>query len=509
LIEKYSIRLEDIGRLEVGTESLVDKSKSTKTVLMSLFEGSGNNDIEGATVINACYGGTAALLNALAWVDSSGWDGRYAIVVAADIAVYADGPARPTGGCGAVAMLVGRDAPIAIDLRSRVTHATNCWDFFKPNMESEYPEVNGALSQTCYLRALDDCYTRFAAKQKSLYAHDISCNSTDYFIFHSPYNKLVQKSFSRLLFQDMINGRADGSEVSKWINSPLEDTYEDKELEAKLKGLSKTIYEEKVAPSCVLSKLIGNTYTASVYMNLANLVSDQGANLDRKKICLFSYGSGALASMLSITPRHSHSSDEKFSLSNIQKVLDIPNRLASRVKQDVPVLNRALEAREKSHGFIPFQPTFSTDSLFPGTFYLKEITAQYERIYERKVDNGSLINGSSSFDSDVAFADDVALSIEDDTPSLISKGSNSILNKFTKSVSISLLDSSGNSTEKVLSRPSLVRNKTVVWASGRPNVNVVVTGIAAALPGRNKNVFEAGFTYLTFIRIFHLKALYY
>jgi hydroxymethylglutaryl-CoA synthase len=71
LIEKYGISLHDIGRLEVGTESLVDKSKSTKTVLMSLFEGSGNSDIEGTTVINCCYGGTAALLNSLMWVESS------------------------------------------------------------------------------------------------------------------------------------------------------------------------------------------------------------------------------------------------------------------------------------------------------------------------------------------------------------------------------------------------------------------------------------------------------
>ena len=88
-----------MGRLEVGTETLVDKSKSTKTVLMDLFEG--NTDVEGATVINACYGGTAALLNAMAWVESDGfWDGRYAIVVAADIATYARGPARPTCGAG-------------------------------------------------------------------------------------------------------------------------------------------------------------------------------------------------------------------------------------------------------------------------------------------------------------------------------------------------------------------------------------------------------------------------
>lgn len=50
--------------------------------------------LQGVTTINACYGGTAALLNAVAWVESSGWDGRYAIVVAADIAVYAEARSR-------------------------------------------------------------------------------------------------------------------------------------------------------------------------------------------------------------------------------------------------------------------------------------------------------------------------------------------------------------------------------------------------------------------------------
>lgn len=77
--------------MEVGTESFVDKSKSTKTVLMKLFEEAGNHDIEGATVMNACYGGTAALFNSAAWVESSEWDGRYALFVAADIAVYEAG----------------------------------------------------------------------------------------------------------------------------------------------------------------------------------------------------------------------------------------------------------------------------------------------------------------------------------------------------------------------------------------------------------------------------------
>lgn len=59
-----------MGRLEVGTETLLDKSKSTKTVLMQLFSHFGNNDIEGVTSINACYGGTNALFNTLNWIQS-------------------------------------------------------------------------------------------------------------------------------------------------------------------------------------------------------------------------------------------------------------------------------------------------------------------------------------------------------------------------------------------------------------------------------------------------------
>ena len=45
LLKAYKINPEKVGRLEVGTETLTDKSKSTKTVLMSLFKGS--HDIEG------------------------------------------------------------------------------------------------------------------------------------------------------------------------------------------------------------------------------------------------------------------------------------------------------------------------------------------------------------------------------------------------------------------------------------------------------------------------------
>lgn len=64
--------------------------------------------IQGVDCVNACYGGTAALFNAVNWIESRSWDGRYALVVAADVAIYEPGPARATGGCGAVAMLIGK-----------------------------------------------------------------------------------------------------------------------------------------------------------------------------------------------------------------------------------------------------------------------------------------------------------------------------------------------------------------------------------------------------------------
>lgn len=115
LLTKYNIDPKSIGRLDVGTETIIDKSKSVKTMLMTLFAESGNTDIEGLDSKNACYGGTAALFNAINWIESSSWDGRDAIVVAADIAIYAAGPARPVGGAGAIALLIGPDAPLAFE----------------------------------------------------------------------------------------------------------------------------------------------------------------------------------------------------------------------------------------------------------------------------------------------------------------------------------------------------------------------------------------------------------
>lgn len=140
LMAKNGIKPEQIGRLEVGTETLIDKAKSLKTVLMSLFRESGNHDVEGVTTVNACYGSTNALFNTFNWVESSAWDGRYGVVVSADIAVYPKGPARPTGGAGVICFLVGPNAPIHIE-PVRATFIDNQYDFFKPNPRKSFLRV--------------------------------------------------------------------------------------------------------------------------------------------------------------------------------------------------------------------------------------------------------------------------------------------------------------------------------------------------------------------------------
>lgn len=114
-MKKYNVDPKSIGRLDVGTETIIDKAKSVKTVLMRLFEEAGNHDIEGVDSINACYGSTAAVFNAINWIESSSWDGRNAIVFAGDIAIYGEGSARPAGGAGACAMLIGPNAPLVFE----------------------------------------------------------------------------------------------------------------------------------------------------------------------------------------------------------------------------------------------------------------------------------------------------------------------------------------------------------------------------------------------------------
>ncbi|KAH6592648.1 hypothetical protein BASA50_007936 [Batrachochytrium salamandrivorans] len=382
LMEKYNVSYEQIGRLEVGTETIIDKSKSVKSVLMQLFAESGNSNIEGVDTTNACYGGTNALFNTINWLESSSWDGRLAIVVAADIAIYKTGNARPTGGAGAVAMLLGRDAPIVFDQRMRVSHIEHVWDFYKPDLHSEYPEVDGQLSNKCYIKALDTCYNRYMDNLEKSGVSNPNRSSLDFTLFHSPYTKLVQKSYGRLAFNDLLRNPkdADLSAFAEHTYIPLEQTYTNKDIEKAFMGATKELFDVRVAPGLIAAKNLGNMYCASLYGGLASLLSNVPSDqLLNKRIGLFSYGSGLASSFFSVTVRGSTES--------MAKHLNLAARLAARTVVDPSDFDKVMQLREDVHNARDYTPQGLVDEthFFSGSFYLDSIDEKYRRLYKRFV----------------------------------------------------------------------------------------------------------------------------
>ncbi|XP_059059558.1 hydroxymethylglutaryl-CoA synthase 1 [Achroia grisella] len=390
LIEKNNISLHDIGRLEVGTETIIDKSKSVKTFLMTLFAKEGATDIEGIDTTNACYGGTAALFNAINWVESSSWDGRKAIVIAGDIAVYGKGPARPTGGAGAVAMLVGPDAPLVFDCGVRASYMTHAYDFYKADLASEFPYVDGKLSIKCYLNALDNCYNLFCKKMRKIDPSFKGLLSLDGMLFHSPYCRLVQKSLARISFNDFLNASPEEREaqfpgLSQFEDYKLEDTYFDKDVEKAFMGYSLKLFNEKTMPSLHIASNVGNMYTASLYGGLVSyLVSKSPDQLIGKKFALFSYGSGLASTMYSINICNDMSAGSK--LSKLINSLNETTLLLDKRESVEPIkFSEIMELRTANYHTAPYDPAGSIDILFPGTYYLVHIDDQRRRTYDRKI----------------------------------------------------------------------------------------------------------------------------
>ncbi|RWS19715.1 hydroxymethylglutaryl-CoA synthase 1-like isoform X1, partial [Leptotrombidium deliense] len=342
---------------------------------------------------NACYGGTAAIFHAVDWIESSSWDGRYAIVVAGDIAIYSEGNARPTGGAGSVAMLIGPNAPLVFDRGVRATHMGHTYDFYKPILSSEYPVVDGKLSVVCYTECVDKCYQLFREKFErniqSSKGKPMSLNNDfDALLLHSPYCKLVQKSVARMLFNEFqkeqkpdFQGFYKGLENLK--NVKLEDTYFDKGVETTFVKLSSDLFATKTKPSLFLASEVGNMYTTSLYSCLVSyLLSKPLSKMEGKRLLLFSYGSGMAASMYTI--KISSDSSPGSPLDRLYAgIKDVPQRIADRQKVSPKDFVDILKLREGSLHAAPYKPIGKIDKLFPGTYHLTSVDEMYRRTYEK------------------------------------------------------------------------------------------------------------------------------
>jgi hydroxymethylglutaryl-CoA synthase len=219
-----------------------------------------------------------------------------------------------------------------------------------------------------------------------------------YACLHSPYNKLVQKGFARMVGGDLASepSRPEWSadaEAQKWAKVPASESVNDREAEKAYRRLAEPLWGPMCSDTHTLSKQIGNCYTAAVYMNLISLVSNRAAELTASgssKILMFSYGSGAVGTAFILVARNpdGHNSlsagGAPFTLARMAQTCAISERLASREERDVAAFEAALDLRARRLGTAGFEPSGSIEELPPGAYYLVRVDEQHRRTYARK-----------------------------------------------------------------------------------------------------------------------------
>ena len=106
----------------------------------------------------------------------------------------------------------------------RFVHCAHAYDFYKPDLNSEYPVVDGKLSINCYLGALDKCYQGYKDKvhqKKKMTSNgknseEVCLEHFDYMVFHVPFSRLCQKSLARLMLNDFLHETETGIPNEKY-----------------------------------------------------------------------------------------------------------------------------------------------------------------------------------------------------------------------------------------------------------------------------------------------------
>jgi hydroxymethylglutaryl-CoA synthase len=259
-IEQWDGCLGDIGMIVVGTESSLDEARPLSAWVAEALQLQGA--VRSYEVKHACYAGTLALRQAVEWKAATN-SPKCALVIAVDVCLYAPGhPAEVTQGAGAVAMIVGEDKLCSIDLRS-YPYSEPCFDFWRPTGHA-FPSVDSSKSLNAYLTAAENCFKALFSDQP-----DLSLESFNSLCFHVPFPKMIMKAFKHV--SSTLN-------ISEFEHSKL--------------------LRDKILPFITWNKEIGNAYSASLWLSVAQALDQANAG---DKIACFSYGSGFGSELFVIT----------------------------------------------------------------------------------------------------------------------------------------------------------------------------------------------------------------
>jgi hydroxymethylglutaryl-CoA synthase len=248
----------DIDTLMFATESGVDQSKAAAIYVHSLL--GLPSTTKAFELKQACCSSTAGLQMALALVAQK--PHKKVLLVASDIARYGLGTAgEPTQGAGAVAMVISsRPKLIAFDPESG-SYTEDVMDFWRPNYMDE-ALVDGKYSIKIYLKALAHSWDNYVEESGRCF------EDLHRFCYHLPFTKMAEKAHLHLA--KMNHMEHDGAAL-----------------------------REQIEHSLLYNRMTGNCYTASLYEGLLSLLENAPEDLTGKRIGLFSYGSGCMASFFS------------------------------------------------------------------------------------------------------------------------------------------------------------------------------------------------------------------
>lgn len=239
-IENFGIDLSKIGAVFLGSESFPYAVKPTSTTLANCL--GIKNSYFTSDLQFACKAGTSAIQIVSSMVEAGMID--YGLAVGSDKSQSKPADALEyTAASGAAAFLIGKTKEKWIaSLKYTSSYSSDTLDFWRKE-NCSYPSHLGKFTgQPSYFK-----HTEISTK-KILKALNLKTNEINYLILHSPNRKFPEKAAKNLGFSQ--------------------------------KQLRYSLLVEK----------IGNTYSASSLISLANVL-DHSKN--KEKILVTSYGSGA------------------------------------------------------------------------------------------------------------------------------------------------------------------------------------------------------------------------
>lgn len=264
----------EIHLLLFATESAIDQSKAAGIFVHRLLNLPARCRV--IELKQACYSATAGLQMAMPLLRDN--PDKKILLIASDSARYGlNSPAESSQGGAAVAMVLAQNPRIlAIEPESGF-YTEDVMDFWRPNYREE-AVVDGKYSCELYLKLVQKTWEQYSTLSGRTFADH------DHFCYHVSVPRLVEKAHQYLV---KINGLA---------------------------SLSKAELEVQLGPALEYGRVVGNCYTAALYLSLISLLENSKENLAEQRIGFYSYGSGCIAEFFSGIVQNSYQSllEEKY-----------------------------------------------------------------------------------------------------------------------------------------------------------------------------------------------------